>query len=451
MEAAAATAHGRGILGSHRVQKGLGCAILAIGIAAGLISVSLTVYSYMPCPFDDEWSLIDGIARGNGPSNWAWLFGQHNEHRLVIPRLFVWFDVVAFRGRNVSLFVEIWLALVLHWAAICYVLERFTDFPNSLKWSLQGLFGFCIFHPNQSENLTWAFQIGFVLAFAVATMAILGVAFFRRFPRRHLLTFGVALAPVFAGWNLVGGLLVGPTVLCVAIAKRLPYRFILAVAATFLVSATLYFWRFRSPDPAHPPQAALANPKGILIYVLTYFGASWTRLLPHKERATALLSILYLAAIVVRAIGKRQRLFDFEQFCIAECIFLLSIACATAVGRLQFGVGQAFASRYQTPAMLYWGAMASLAVISVWRHRPGHLTAALGALLIVMLLSTLTFSRLWSVNSARVKVLQEACEVIIHRAYTPQASKTLHAIPTRIKPDTEFLRQLRAESNRKPI
>src|SRR6185437_13582170 len=172
-----------------------GSIIWVSGIAVALISVALTIRCYTPCPFGDEWFFIDAVARGSGPTSWQWLWSQHNEHRLVITRLLVWLDLAAFHGKNVSLFIETYLGLGLEWTAVCYMLERSTSFPVPLRRTLQGLFAFCVFHPNQSENLTWAFQVSFVLAFAIATVALLSVAFFAQLRWRRFATLGVALAP----------------------------------------------------------------------------------------------------------------------------------------------------------------------------------------------------------------------------------------------------------------
>jgi len=336
-------------------SSALGRIILVSGIAVALISVALTIRCYTPCPFGDEWFFIDAVARGSGPTSWQWLWSQHNEHRLVITRLLVWLDLAAFHGKNVSLFIETYLGLGLEWTAVCYMLERSTSFPVPLRRTLQGLFAFCVFHPNQSENLTWAFQVSFVLAFAIATVALLSVAFFAQLRWRRFATLGVALAPILAAMNVAGGLLIAPVALGLAIVRRLPLRFVMIVLSAFVLSTGAYLWHFKFPDRANPPLHALADPRGMFVYVLTYFGASWTKLLPHKERITALLSIICFAALVVRSVRRNKQTTAFEWFCIAECSLMLAVAAATALGRLKFGVGQAYASRYQTPAMLYWG------------------------------------------------------------------------------------------------
>jgi hypothetical protein len=124
----------------------------------------------MPCPFWDEWVVVDAIAHGKGPWSWSWLWAQSNEHRIVIPRLLIWIDLSWFGGKNVSLFVETFILQALHCAAISYVIERFTVLPAFVTRTLQGLFTFCLFHPNQAENFTWAFQVSFVIPFVLGTI-----------------------------------------------------------------------------------------------------------------------------------------------------------------------------------------------------------------------------------------------------------------------------------------
>lgn len=417
-------------------------AALALGIAAAIFSLAITVRCYMPCPFGDEWFTVDAVAHGAGPLDWPWLFGQHNEHRLAIPRLLIWLDLAAFGGKNVSLFVEIWLVLVLHFAAVVYVLERFTDFSIPLRRTLEGIFAFCIFHPNQNENLTWAFQIGFVLPFAIATAALLATAFYTKLRQRLLATISVAVSPLLAALNMAGGLLIGPVALGLAFSKRLSLRFPAIVAPVLLATAGAYVWHFQPPDPAHRPLAALAHPKDIFVYILTYFGASWTRMLPHKERTIAFLSLVCLAYLAIRTVRRRIALSDFEGFCFAECILMLAVAFVTALGRLHFGVGQAFASRYQTIAMLYWASLASLVLIAVWRERPSRFQLAQGVLVLLMFASALTFYKIWRDVSRRADSLQSACTEVVRGSDNARAAKTLYATDAGIEPGASYLRKI---------
>jgi hypothetical protein len=310
-----------------------------------------------------------------------------------------------------------------------------------LKRTLEGLFAFCIFHPNQADNLTEAFQIVFVLPFLIATLALLAAAFFARLRRKWVATFGLASAPVLAAWNMAGGLMIGPAVLLVGIAKRFPWRVMVIVFSIFAVSAGTYFWGFKPPDPSHPPQAALADPKGIFVYMLTYFGASWTRMLPHKERTIAFLFLVALLALCIRAVRSR-RVSDFKWFCFSECFLMISVAFVTALGRLRFGPGQAFESRYQTPAMLYWGGFGALVLITIWKSRPSRFRLAQAGIALILLVSMLTFGRIWRVASVRADSFRSVCNTITYGKVDEQAIKELYAGDAGIEPGASFLRKL---------
>jgi hypothetical protein len=389
--------------------------MLLIGVGVVLFAIAITIRCYMPCPFWDEWIVVDAIAKGNGPRNWAWLWSQQNEHRVVVQRFLVWLDLFGFGGKNVSLFVEIIVVQLFHLAAICFVVERFTALPVFLKRSIQGLFAFGLFHPNQAENFTWAFQIGFVLPFALGTVALIVVAFFSRWGRPRVAVAIAAVIPMMASMNLAGGLLIGPTVITIGYLKRLSAGAMLILTAASFVSGFAYLYGYHRSGTDLSPVNELLRGKDLLVYVLTYFGASWTRLMPHKERIIAFISIIAFLALFIRSVRKRGEVSDFEWFLIGECVLTLATALLTAFGRLQFGVGQAFASRYQTPAMIYWAALASLVLLWFQQKWPRRIAFAEALLLAPMLLSIFTFPRVWVTTTSHAEDLQTAC----HRVMGP--------------------------------
>ncbi len=426
----------------ERFVLGLGRLALILGLVAFLVSVALTVRTYMPCPFWDEWSEISPVAHGAGFSSWGWLWSQHNEHRILITRLLLLADLQFFGGKNISLLIEMYLTQALLLAAICHAVERFTNFPRYLKTTLDGLFAFCLFHPNQAQNLTWPFQVSFILAFAIATFAFLAIAFFERFRLSVLVVIGLSLAPLLAALNVAGGLLIGPVSIAFAIFKRLRVRHIVAMTALFSASTVAYLTGYYAADPKHPPFAALRQVKDILVYVLTYFGASWTRLLPHKERVTCLISFVCFGFLTVRAVRNRSRTSNFEWFCIAECVFMIATASVTAIGRLQFGVGQAYAGRYQTPAMLYWGSLCALALINFQRYRPMKFRYLQTAVLIILLLSTATYPWMWTSIVKNGDALRNACYVVMHGDKDERAAKLLFPIPQHMTEAIQYLHRV---------
>lgn len=416
-----------------------GTLTLLAGIGTILFAAALTVRAYMPCPFWDEWVILRDIANGATPQNLQWLWSQHNEHRLAMTRLLIWFDVFAFKGRNISLFVEMYLAQLLEWAAICYAVEKTVCFPKSLKRTLQGLFAFCLFHPNQGENLTWAFQVSFILCFAFGTVALLGVAFWDRIPARWrvLSLVGLAATPLIAAVNLSAGLLIAPAVIGLACIKRLPASHVLLLSAAYSATILLYFHGWRTDDGLKPYRLSqtLLHPLDLLLYALTYLDASWRIFVPVRYHVASILSLVILIAH-----SARRKANSFELFCVTECGFILLTALATAVGRLHFGLGQALAGRYQTPAMLYWACIFSVVLVTFWRRWPARLPIAQTVALSLISLYLLFFPAYWRVWTNGADSLSNACAAVISGHYDASANKRLYPRPEMIEGVAAMLR-----------
>jgi hypothetical protein len=401
----------------------------------------------MPCPFGDEWWVITDIARGRGPSSAAWLWTQHNEHRIVIPRILIWIDLFWFGGTNKSLFIEIFLIQVLHWAAIAWVIEKWTGLDRPVRRTIQGLFAFCLFNPNQEENFTWAFQISFVLPFAITTLSLLWISFYEKVHRRLLAGAFIAFAPFIAALNMAGASAAGPVLVLLAIMKRLRLPLIACIAAVFAMGTALYLVGHHPPAPSYAPSRAIQNPLGIWLYVLTYFGASWTKLLPHKERIAAFVSFIACLAFIIRAVRTREGVSNLEWFCLGECTLAAGVAFVTALGRVHLGPGQAFASRYQTVAMIYWASLCTLVLLWALRRWPRRFGIAQGVLAVVLLLSALTWGRVWTDAVSRGDELRKACSAVMAGNAGAPEVRTLD-IDAGLEPAATFLRKRWAKADR---
>jgi hypothetical protein len=404
---------------ASRAHSVFSVAMVLLAVIAVSLSVALTVRAYMPCPWLDEWRVMADIAGGARPWSWHWLWSQHGEHRIAITRTLIWLDWAAFGGRNMSLFVEIYLVQITHLAAICYALERFSDFPKPLKRMLEGVFAFCLLHPYQAQNLTWSFQVTFVLAFAIGTVALLGVTFLRKISGRwrRLVVLGVALAPIAAAANLASGLLVGPAVIIVAWRKGLPHRVLFAFTTLWVLAIFFYFHAYSTPAGHPSPLLAMLHPWRIVRYALALLDASW-----HFFFAAAV-SLVCLIASVAAAVHRRKRASDFEWFCIAQCSLMLATALLTACGR--YGIAQAGESRYQTLAMIYWASLFSLVIIAVWRWYPEALALVQMAVVLITLSSLLFLPPFWNQTVAQSDLNRQACASVISGKHDAPAEKRL--------------------------
>lgn len=404
----------------------LAIAITIVGACVVLFCLALVVRTYMPCPFWDEWVVIRDIAAGKDPRSWQWLWPLQNEHRPVIPRLLTWMDLYLFGGRNVLLFIAIFVTHLFNLLAICWVIQRHSEYPTSLKRSMQGLFAFALFHPNQAENFTWAFQIQFVLPFAVATGALILVAFLGRWQHSSIAVVLVGAAPMLGAISFAGGLLIGPITLALAFAKRLSSRYMAWLTATSLMSAAVYLHHYQRVGTDWGAAALLSHAKDVAVYVLTYLGASWTRILPHKERLIAFLSLIVYTVVLIRQLRNYRKTSDLEWFLLAECTLMLAMGFLAAFGRIQFGVGQAFAGRYQTPAMIYWAALGAIVLIRLKSRWPNKFFYAQVFLLLTMLASAAALPNFWQTESERARALNAACNRVMASHFDPQDARKLY-------------------------
>ncbi len=81
-----------------RLSVFLSYAVLLAGIGAGIASAYIVITTYSPLPHWDEWALFDHLATSNASLSWLW--AQHNEHRILVPKLFFLLDLYFFRGKD---------------------------------------------------------------------------------------------------------------------------------------------------------------------------------------------------------------------------------------------------------------------------------------------------------------------------------------------------------------
>lgn len=406
---------------AHTAVDAFSVAIILLAIAAAIYCAALTIRAYVPCPWLDEWRVVADIADGASPLSWAWLWSQHGEHRIAIVRLLIWLDYAVFGAKNYSLFVEMYCIQAAHLFTICYCIERFSDLPKPLRRMLQGVYALCLFHPFQAQNFTWAFQVSFFLPFAIGNGALLAVAHFERFPRRWrtVAVLGIGIAPLLAALNLASGLLFGPAATALAFAKGLPRKFVVTLGTLSALEIAAYACGYRTPANHPPPLQALLRPLDILQYVLKLLNTSW------QSFYIAPVSFAVLAACIVVAARRRERVSDLEWFCFAECGLVLATGVLVACGRLQYGITQAGEGRYQTFAVLYWAALFSLVLIALRRRNLENFRLAQFAIVLLAIIPTLSLPGLWRYYAGVSDQNRQSCIAVMRGRYAASDLKRL--------------------------
>ena len=335
-----------------RLSVVLSYAVLLAGIGAGIASAYIIVTTYSALPHWDEWALFDHLATGNATLSWLW--AQHNEHRILVPKIFFLLDVYFFRGTQAFLLTSIFFVQLLQVALLSFSLWTPGGIRGSAWRTGTGLIAYCILCPTQQENLIWGFQLQFVIPAAMATLAILTLLLYYRRLRPWLLALSI-FAATLATWSLANGMLLWPLLLLAAILLGMRRPILLVIALFAATNIGLYLYRYHRPGPpAEFPGLILAADR-TLHYVAVYFGSTFVR---HSSGWIPLLAgtagLWVAVAIIIRTLPQRgtSSLLQLE----LSLLMLLCIATAfiTASGRLHLGLEQATASRYQTFALLFW-------------------------------------------------------------------------------------------------
>src|ERR1700736_1730721 len=103
-------------------------ALLCAGAATALAldTICLVILLFQPLFFGDAWNAVDHYQLFiNGDYELSYLFSQHNEHSIVVPRLIFLLDFLLFRGRNVVNIILIFIIqfshIILFWNVCLYL------------------------------------------------------------------------------------------------------------------------------------------------------------------------------------------------------------------------------------------------------------------------------------------------------------------------------------------
>lgn len=126
-------------------------------------------------PYWDDWDMVP-YTTGDLPVTPGWLWAQHNEHRIALPKLL--FLGLYRAGNNDLRFCMLYSVLALGVVAAALILAM--RLRRGYTIALDALFPLVLLHLGQPQNLLWAFQLGFItgtlLVGLLLAMMVLGPA-----------------------------------------------------------------------------------------------------------------------------------------------------------------------------------------------------------------------------------------------------------------------------------
>jgi hypothetical protein len=366
---------GRQAAATSRVSAVLSYLILLGGLLMVPVTVHMAVVSYSSLPWWDAWSQVGDLANGDHLLSPETLWRQHNEHRMVIPKLFFAADLYRFHGRDVFPLVSIFLVQFLHLGLLGWALRVLGGWRGALWRSGFGLLAFFLFSPLPWPNLVTGFQMCFVLPRMLATLSFVGLLLYWTASQEHpspppwrflLLSIAAALG---ATYSLANGNLLWPLLVAAAVLLGLPRSAILSFVVSGIFSVSLYFRHYVQPAGHAHPLSSLMTPLPLLKYLALYFGSSWA-LTGHWPAIIGMTGLILAMRPVffLRFYVRNRR--PFAVLAVLILVFCVATALVTASARLNFGVLQALSGRYQTYALLFWCCLGLLLLESAYLFQP---------------------------------------------------------------------------------
>jgi hypothetical protein len=353
----------------------LSYSVLLVGIASFCATAFVSIRAYSPAWVNDEWVIGVDLMTGRGHYSLHQLWHQHNEHRIPILKALCLADLHFFGNRNVLLFATSWVVQILELLASIYFLRRLGDLSANAFRTLVGVAMLCELNFNQLENFTWAFQVSFFMAsmFAILSVGLLCCYAQKRGQGRSssALIVSCLVSAFLAECSLASGLTVWIVLPICGSALRLPRRIIIFIlGGTGLAAIALYLVGYSSPKHLGNPFVTVLHPLLLIQYMLVYFGTSWQSFSVTAGLWLSGLAIAYALFLWLRILIRDQRREYLLVFSLSVVMLSVFTSLMTALGRVTLGLAQAGASRYQTPAMLFWGflALSVLAGVGSFSH-----------------------------------------------------------------------------------
>ena len=331
-------------------RRTLATACFLGGVLAPVVAVITSVHRHaVDVPYWDEWELVPLLEKVRaGTLEVSDLWSQHNEHRVLLPRV-VLLALASLSRWNLryELYLNIAVALV-SLAGLLLLLTRSVD-RRWVPWSGIAV-SLMTFSMVQWESWTWGWQLSFFLNGLGVTMAAVALAYW---PEGRWAIVLASAGGLIAALSLASGIVLlwlVPVAFALCADERRRTDVVVPSLMAAAISA-IYFWDYHRPGKH--PALGYDHPRDFAQYLLVYLGAPFAT---SGGRAAVFGALgIVLVALSARGVWRQGSL---ARRSAAPWLFLASYVLATGaltdLGRVGFGTSQALASRYTTFSSLFW-------------------------------------------------------------------------------------------------
>lgn len=319
-----------------------------------------TYKNYSAVPFWDMWNGYLGFYFRSASEGWLPWWELHNEHRLVLAKIFFWVDLKYFKGSMILLFVLNLMFSALACFTFIITLKNLVETNKNkfIYYSLSGVLVVLCFSWLQEENYTWAFQSQFHMAYLLPLWAMLTLAKSKTENSNSLFLLASALG-VLSAVTMANGLLALPVMIALAIFDQMRWRYILSLLVIMFCVYFAYFVDYVKP-PGHPSifSSLIDNPQGTIKYFLLYLSGPFYGVFSFSKKLAMAMGGVFLIGclwafkniLYYRIQGNKE--YIKLSGLLAFLVFIGGTALVTSLGRA--GYDPNIPSRYMTPAILSW-------------------------------------------------------------------------------------------------
>lgn len=363
---------------------------------------------WVPVPFWDEWDTPGAQLASyyRGTLTLAELCSQHNEHRLLFPRL-AWLPLAIVAGWDVR------NAMVLTFCFVClgsvglYQLLRSANGTPAARAVVFGLMNLVLFSPRQYETfLVGAQGQTFVPTFMLVLALLVNLS------GKSLQTKAIvnaALAHVSA-YSFGNGMLVWLLAFPLATQstdlgagrpkQRILWRAVYLLMAGLSIGS--YFISYQHPSSTPPIVSPIAQLPGFLRFVLVWIGSLFSVNAPTICGAVVLLLFGGLTAAAIRLMRRTGNWRPHYPWLVLGCYTLIS-GCVAAMARLGFDYSMAGDARYTAFSAFFYIALFGLGFSVYAETKPRALTRRIA--LSAVAVSIAIILTLWAITFKKERAL----------------------------------------------
>jgi hypothetical protein len=285
--------------------------------------------------FSDDFHLLKTIVwmqeKDNLADTFRLLIQQHNEHRIIIPRLITLIDY------KIEGFIN-WRSLVvlgsLLWVSvIVFFWKAFREKPFPV-WMFIPV-SWILLQPQYYDNVTWSISIlqQSVIIFWFVLLSFLLAT------RRYAWALPVVIIATFTHGNGIMGFLIGIVFLC----WERNWKVVFQWAATLTVVSVLYFWGFKNGQNSDLGNS-LSEPARLMMAFFAFFGTVAKLVFIDSAYSVitggGMIAILgaYLIPKLAFTPGAFVKVNFFDRFLLANVLFLGITAALVCLSRSWAGV-----------------------------------------------------------------------------------------------------------------